>query len=218
MAYNFTDVVFSLKGLHPTDKLVLLHLAEHADKETGECWPGFGRLADFTGLTRRTVIYSINRLEKLEVITIAPPTDTRKTNTYVVRMDKLVAAGVSPAAKRATRKYERTGKYRRVKKDAVTVTPTADDVDHLYTHDTWKEGPSKGQPCTWCAKCGTHISVPNYRVSHIEQKHPELWAEVIQALASQPEIEFIDESKATTESYRCCNEWPNCICDDDDLA
>jgi pyocin large subunit-like protein len=106
MAYNYTDAVVSLKGITPTDKLVLLHLAEHADKETGECWPGFGRLADYTGLTRRTVIYSINRLEKLGFITVTSPTPTRKTNTYVVRMDKLVAASVTSPTKKK-RKYTR---------------------------------------------------------------------------------------------------------------
>ena len=189
MAYNYTDVVFPLKGLSPTDKLVLLHLAEHADKDTGECWPGFGRLADFTGLTRRTVIYSINRLEELEFITVTPPA-TRKTNTYVVRMDKLVAASVSPAAKKAKRKYTR-------KPD---VNPTPADVEHLYTHSVWKPGANKGQTCTYCTMCGMHISIASFRVTHIKEKQPELWAKVIQALASQREeqIEFLDESKMTT--------------------
>jgi helix-turn-helix protein len=132
MAYNYTDVVFPLKGLNPVDKLVLLHLAEHADKDTGECWPGFGRLADYTGLTRRTVIYSINRLEerglicnhgsggKCEGCGKEVPATTRNTNTYVVRMDKLVAAGVAPATKRAKRKYDR-------KKQAAASTVCCDE-------------------------------------------------------------------------------------------
>jgi hypothetical protein len=128
MAYNFTDVVFTMKGLTPTDKLVLLHLAEHADKDTGECWPGFGRLAEFTGLTRRTVIYSINHLCGLGFICnhgmgggTCPacggeiPATERKTNTYIVRMDKLVAATVAPSTERVKRGYERTGKYSRTK-------------------------------------------------------------------------------------------------------
>ena len=210
MAYNFTDVVFSLKGLQPTDKLVLLHLAEHADKDTGECWPGFGRLADFTGLTRRTVIYSINRLGELGLVcnhgmeggtcTVCGeeiPAIARKTNTYIVRMDKLVATSVAPSTEKAKRKYERTGKYRgtKAKRDRtgkyrevtepLAVTPTADDVDHLFTQNR-------------CNTCGVLISIPFARLDHIEKKHPELWVEVIQALALQQEVEFLDESKATT--------------------
>lgn len=210
MAYNFTDVVFSLKGLQPTDKLVLLHLAEHADKHTGECWPGFGRLANFTGLTRRTVIYSINRLGKMgfvcnhgmeggtcsvcgeEIAAIE-----RKTNTYIVRMDRLVAASVGPSTEKAKRKYNRTGKYRGVKAkrdrtgkyrevtEPLAVTPTAYDVDHLFTQNR-------------CNTCGALISIPYARLDHIEKKHPQLLAEVIRYLASQPKIDFLDVPTATT--------------------
>jgi Helix-turn-helix domain len=213
MAYNYTDVVFSLKGLTPTDKLVLLHLAEHADKDTGECWPGFGRLADFTGLTRRTVIYSINRLAELEFITVTPPTGTRKTNTYVVRMDKLVAASVSSTTKKAKRKYTRKA----------DVNPTPADVEHLYTHGVWKEGANKGEPCTWCGTCGRHISIGSARVTHIKETHPELWAKVIQAMASQrgKQIEFIGtESAPDVDAFGLCTKCgtPFLTCPCDELA
>lgn len=192
MAYNYSDIVFALKGLTPTVKLVLLHLAEHADKDTGECWPGFGRLADFTGLTRRSIIYSINCLEKMEFVTITPPT-TRKTNTYVLHMDKLVAWSLAPVAKKAKRPYVRTGKYagknRKVKQQTeVNVTPTADDVDHLYTTSA-----NKGHSCK---TCGVPVGRNSDRVAHIKDEHPKLWDEVIQTLIwREEEIELLNESQ-----------------------
>ena len=153
MAYNYTDVVFPLKGLTPTVKLVLLHLAEHADKDTGECWPGFGRLADFTGLTRRSIIYSINLLEKMEFITITPPT-TRKTNTYVLHMDKLVAWSLAPVAEKAKRPYNRTGKYRKAKEQSKT------------------KDSSNARQCPYCdAKIAGQS--PVYLERHIQEKHAE---------------------------------------------
>src|ERR1017187_10185244 len=189
MAYNYTDVVFPLKGLSPTDKLVLLHLAEHADKDTGECWPGFGRLADFTGLTRRTVIYSINRLEELEFITVTPPA-TRKTNTYVVRMDKLVAASVTATTKRAKRKYTR--------RERVVASPSA----------SWK--PLFAEGCDYCnqsrpdckcpaacPQCGYTCDGLGTLANHIQAEHPSLWAEVSNALG------MAETSKG------CCTAWPD---------
>lgn len=181
MAYNFLDVVFSLKGLNPTDKLVLLHLAEHADKDTGECWPGYGRLADFTGLTRRSVIYAIKRLAELEFITVNPPKDDRKTNTYVVRMDKLVAASVATPAKKAKRKYTRKSE------------PSV-DIESFFTRTTWPSGPNKGRDCIFCAKCGFTFSMEHYMLTHLEEKHPDLLAQVS---TTKQEIEFLDENKTT---------------------
>jgi len=53
--------------LRPTPKLVLLALADHAD-ERGGCWPSLTRLAEITGLDRRTVTRCLNDLERVELI------------------------------------------------------------------------------------------------------------------------------------------------------
>jgi hypothetical protein len=54
------------------DKLVLLALAEHADKDTREAWPSIDRLSSWTGLGRRSVQRSLRKLERLrEVVPVA---------------------------------------------------------------------------------------------------------------------------------------------------
>lgn len=55
------------KGINPTDKLVLVALADHSD-DKGTCWPGMESIAEKTGLTRRTVINSISRLEETGIV------------------------------------------------------------------------------------------------------------------------------------------------------
>ena len=53
------------------DKLLLVRLAERADKATGECWTSFDTLATETEMSRRSVIRGIGRLEAggwLEVV------------------------------------------------------------------------------------------------------------------------------------------------------
>jgi len=46
----------------PTQKLVLLALADHANDETWKCWPSLGHLHKKTGLNRRTVSRAIKAL------------------------------------------------------------------------------------------------------------------------------------------------------------
>lgn len=56
------------QDISPTQKLVLLALARHADK-AGRCWPKMTTLMSMTGLKKRTVIYAVNELCRLELIT-----------------------------------------------------------------------------------------------------------------------------------------------------
>lgn len=51
----------------PTCKLVLVCLADHADK-AGHCWPSLARLSDRTGLDRSTVARKLGELEELGMI------------------------------------------------------------------------------------------------------------------------------------------------------
>ena len=46
----------------PTQKLVLLALADHANDETWKCWPSLGHLHKKTGLNRRTVSRALKLL------------------------------------------------------------------------------------------------------------------------------------------------------------
>lgn len=52
----------------PSEKLVLLALADHAGDETFSCWPSLTHLAKKTGLNRRTVTRLIGSLERQMLI------------------------------------------------------------------------------------------------------------------------------------------------------
>ena len=56
--------VLSLTGeLNGTEKRVAAALVDSFNRKTGQCDPGFGRLAGLLGISRRTVIRAINRIE-----------------------------------------------------------------------------------------------------------------------------------------------------------
>ena len=54
---------------NPLRKLVLIKLAENANNE-GECWPSFKHVADQCEISRRSVIYHIQALEKAGFLTV----------------------------------------------------------------------------------------------------------------------------------------------------
>jgi DNA-binding transcriptional MocR family regulator len=52
----------------PLAKLLLLSLADRADKETGQCWPSLGRLAQDTEMSSATVARKLRYLEERQLI------------------------------------------------------------------------------------------------------------------------------------------------------
>ena len=69
MAVRRIDTLLALKavslapGLKENDRRVAAVLIEHFNRETGQCDPGLKRIADLLGISARTVIRSIQRLE-----------------------------------------------------------------------------------------------------------------------------------------------------------
>ncbi len=57
-------------GVCGNDRLVLLAIADAADKEGRNAWPAIDTLASMAGLSRRTVQRSIRSLEKLGMLTV----------------------------------------------------------------------------------------------------------------------------------------------------
>ena len=116
MGFNYTDATFAIRATvfeveedgetvtvpyNGIDHAVLLSLAQRAPNDTGICWPGFGRIAEDTHFSRKSVMRSISKLALLGFISIEPPTGDRASNTYTIRMDKLVAASLlSPKPKK----------------------------------------------------------------------------------------------------------------------
>jgi DNA-binding transcriptional regulator YhcF (GntR family) len=62
---------------------VWLAIKNHADYNTGECWPGMRRLAELTGLALGSVQKSVKTLVEAKLLRVEPK--KRKGNTYVAR-------------------------------------------------------------------------------------------------------------------------------------
>lgn len=62
MSIRIMSIVCDDESLSPTDKIVMLSLADHADDE-GYCYPSIARLKRRTGLAERTVQNAISRLK-----------------------------------------------------------------------------------------------------------------------------------------------------------
>lgn len=66
-------IALSLKthGLKPSEKLLLLALANYAD-DAMKCWPSHKTLASDTGLTQRTILTTFKRLEAANLLVRTP--------------------------------------------------------------------------------------------------------------------------------------------------
>lgn len=64
MGFKWYDPAWKVRGLLPAQKLTLLALVEHANNETGECWPSVARLAELVGQDVRTIQRHLDQLEK----------------------------------------------------------------------------------------------------------------------------------------------------------
>ncbi len=87
MSIRLMSTVWSL-DLPPTDKFVLLALADWADKE-GYCWPYIRQLAEKTSLSERQVQRLLNRLEKNGLLEIARNAGRGNRSLYRIRVEEL---------------------------------------------------------------------------------------------------------------------------------
>lgn len=70
--------------LTPTERLVLLVVAAHADNSTGEAWPGIPRIAAESGFTTRTVERALAALAKRGWLRWQTAASKLGTNVYTV--------------------------------------------------------------------------------------------------------------------------------------
>lgn len=52
----------------------------------GFCWPGYASISKTCQLSRRTVARALVTPQKLDLITVRPPTKAGKSNTYTVSL------------------------------------------------------------------------------------------------------------------------------------
>ena len=71
------------------DKMVLLVLANRANKETGECFPSMGSIARDCGLSRRSILRSVDKLKELNLIHIEERfvTGTKGKRSHMYRVN-----------------------------------------------------------------------------------------------------------------------------------
>lgn len=78
------SAVFESETLGPTERLIMLALADHAD-DCGRCYPSIARLCQRTGLKDRAVQGNIKSLVSQGYITIVPNAGQGLANLYFVR-------------------------------------------------------------------------------------------------------------------------------------
>jgi hypothetical protein len=82
MSRRFLDQVWNNTDLTSTQKLVALSLADHADNDTGECYPSIDRIVKRCALSRRGVQIAIQQLVARGVITTNSNAGRKGSNLY----------------------------------------------------------------------------------------------------------------------------------------
>ena len=77
------SAVFDSKTLGPTERLVMLALADHAD-DSGRCYPSNARLCDRTGLSERAVRQNVRALQGSGFLTVHIGVGQGGANVYIV--------------------------------------------------------------------------------------------------------------------------------------
>lgn len=83
MSIRLMSAIFKSETLGPTERLVMLALADHADDD-GRCYPSIARLRQRTGLSERAVQTNIRKLVDQGYIRIIPGGGKGNPNLYFV--------------------------------------------------------------------------------------------------------------------------------------
>lgn len=126
MSVGAIDYAVKADGLAPTDKLVLILIANCSNDATGLCVPSQRYLAERSGLTRETVNRVIKRLEEAGHLTVTHQfhdAGGKRSNHYhigggYVTQDHIVCDAGSHTH----------------------VTPTSHDINGIYKRNTKREG------------------------------------------------------------------------------
>lgn len=127
----------ALRGVTPSEKLLLLVLANYANPETGECYPSQRRLADDTGLTDRTIRTVFKALEDKGLVDRSErrrDDGSRRSDVIVLRLEQPeMISGGAEIDRKANRKPFPGG--------AETVSGKAEIISALETSPNRQEEP-----------------------------------------------------------------------------
>ena len=91
MSIRIMSSVFDSKTLKPTERLVMLALADHAD-DSGRCYPSNSRLQERTGLSERAIRQNVQTLRESGHLTVIFGAGQAGANVYILRADGAVDA------------------------------------------------------------------------------------------------------------------------------
>lgn len=93
MSHKATNWAVSVRGLKPAPKIVLWHLADRHNKDTGRCDPSQALLADDCEMSRASVNTHLTKLEQLGFIKriqrINSATKRQESTAYMLNFDVL---------------------------------------------------------------------------------------------------------------------------------
>lgn len=98
MSIKVMSGVFDSTDLAPTEKLIMLSLADHANDE-GRCYPSIGRLCLRTGLKERAIQTNLKRLAEKGYLKIVPNAGQGGANLYFVSAKAGTFGGEDPRTK-----------------------------------------------------------------------------------------------------------------------
>jgi len=83
MSVKIMSAIFESETLGPTERLIMLALADHAD-DSGRCYPSMQRLCKRTGLSDRAIQKNIKDLTEAGYLTVIPQAGQGGANVYIV--------------------------------------------------------------------------------------------------------------------------------------
>jgi DNA-binding transcriptional ArsR family regulator len=193
-----SHVMYEVRGIDPTAKLILLAIADHIHSETGWAWPSTTRLADLAGVSKRSAIRHIDTLEQAGILEVDRRQGRASGYRIVTTPTKSGDTGVTTP--------EPTGDTH----VTTPVTPTSPLTGD--THDTSTNQPVT--PVTRTGDTGVTQTVKNQeeedeedppgglsaariadRVDLISQVIPASWHDVA-VLCDDPRLDVLDELTA----------------------
>jgi hypothetical protein len=105
-------VLEAIRGLRPTERLVLLVLANYADAQNATCWPSLNKLADQCEVRKETVKRALRRLEAAGLIATDERFDRsgrQTSNLYILQFTATTDRDVPPTETTPPRGAQTTG-------------------------------------------------------------------------------------------------------------
>ena len=88
MSHDATNWAMKLRGLAPTEKIVLYYLADCHNAQTGFCRPTLDVMADLCEMSRSTIVLCLKYLERRGLIKRYRATGNQVSDRYVLEMHK----------------------------------------------------------------------------------------------------------------------------------